>query len=402
MAMGHLPGIRATDFEHAPQLHARWHLWALLCGEPARQELAASHRRGTIVTAPCSVVIPIYNEADVLPVLYQRVTSTMERIGGPYELIFVDDGSSDGSTELLRELRAKDSRVKVVRFSRNFGHQIAITAGLDYSTGDPVIMMDGDLQDPPEVIPELLAQWRAGNQIVFAVRASRRGESLFKRATASMFYRILRRLTTTDIPVDAGDFRLMSRVAVDSLKPLRERSRFVRGLVSWIGFRHTSIRYIRDDRYAGVTKYPLTKMIKFALNGVFSFSFLPLQVASYIGFSVSLLSFAYLMYAVYLKLFTTQVVQGWASVIVAVLFMGGVQLVSLGVIGEYIGRIYEEAKQRPLYLVDTIAGFEQVVQPGAGASPQGIGRPRSAQNDRRGEEATRSPPQVEASRRGTT
>lgn len=317
-----------------------------------------------------SVVIPIYNEAEVLPALYQRLTRVLEEVAGPYEIIFVDDGSTDASSNLLSALRAQDARVKVVSFSRNFGHQIAITAGLDYSSGDPVIVMDGDLQDPPEVIPRLIAEWQAGNEIVFAVREGRNGESLFKRITAALFYRLLRRLTTTEVPVDAGDFRLMSRLAVEALKPIRERNRFVRGLVGWIGFRHTSIKYVRDSRYAGATKYPLTKMVRFALNGIFSFSFLPLQVATYLGFGVSLVSFAYLVYAVWLKLFTTRVVQGWASVIVAVLFMGGVQLISLGVIGEYIGRIYEEVKQRPLYLIHALAGFEKASEAGNGAQRQ--------------------------------
>jgi glycosyltransferase involved in cell wall biosynthesis len=307
-----------------------------------------------------SVVIPIYNEAEVLPTLHNRLTTVMEGLGQPYEVIFVDDGSTDGSPRLLLDLRAQDPRVKVVSFSRNFGHQIAITAGLDYSSGDAVVVMDGDLQDPPEVIPQLAAEWRAGHDVVFAVRASRNGEGLFKRATAALFYRLLRRLTTTQIPVDAGDFRLLSRAAVEALKPLRERNRFVRGLVGWIGYRCTSITYVRDSRYAGATKYPLAKMLRFGLNGIFSFSFLPLQAATLLGFAVSLISFIYLAYAVWLKLFTTRVVQGWASVIVAVLFMGGVQLVSIGIIGEYIGRIYEEVKQRPLYLVDTLAGFDEV------------------------------------------
>lgn len=201
------------------------------------------------------------------------------------------------------------------------------------------------------------------------MRADRNGDAFFKRITASLFYRILGRLTTTQIPVDAGDFRLMSRVAVEALKPIRERNRFVRGLVGWIGFRHTSIRYVRDSRFAGTTKYPLTKMIQFALNGIFSFSLLPLQLATYLGLTVSLISFIYLAYAVWLKVFTTRAVQGWASVIVAVLFMGGVQLVSLGIVGEYIGRIYEEVKQRPLYLVDSLAGFEKVSPQSEAAPP---------------------------------
>jgi glycosyltransferase involved in cell wall biosynthesis len=248
--------------------------------------------------------------------------------------------------------------VKLVSFSRNFGHQIAITAGLDYSSGQAVIVMDADLQDPPEVIPQLIAQWRVGYDVVFAVRESRKGESLFKRSTAVLFYRLLRHLSVTDIPMHAGDFRLMSRRAVEALKPIRERNRFVRGLVGWIGFRHTSIRFVRDVRHAGETKYHLTKMARFALNGIISFSFAPLQLATYLGFAVSLVSFVYMVYALGLKLLTDRVVQGWASVIVAVLFIGGVQLISLGIIGEYIGRIYEEVKQRPLYLIDKLAGFE--------------------------------------------
>jgi polyisoprenyl-phosphate glycosyltransferase len=317
----------------------------------------------------CSVVVPIYNEVEVLPTLYQRLTKTMEGVGEPYEIIFINDGSTDETGNLLLELRAQDTRVKLVSFSRNFGHQMAITAGLDYSSGNAVIVMDGDLQDPPEVIPQLIAQWRAGNDIVFAVRSARMGESAFKRVTASLFYRTLQWLTTTQIPVDAGDFRLMSRAAVEALKPIRERNRFVRGLVGWIGFRRTSITYVRDSRYAGATKYPLGRMIRFALNGVFSFSFLPLQLATYLGFAVSLISFAYLLYAVWLKLFTSQVVMGWASVIVAVLFMGGVQLISLGIIGEYIGRIYEEVKQRPLYLVDSAVGFDRGTEQGNGMQP---------------------------------
>lgn len=306
-----------------------------------------------------SVVIPVYNEAEVLPTLYRRLTQVMEGLGEPYEIIFVNDGSIDASPKLLKELRTQDPRVKVVSLSRNFGHQIAITAGLDYSSGEAVVVMDADLQDPPEVIPRLVAQWRAGHDIVFAVRENRRREGVLKRSTAALFYRLLRHLSATEITLDAGDFRLMSRRAVEALKPIRERNRFVRGLVGWIGFRHTSVTFVRDVRHAGETKYPLRKMVRFALNGIISFSFVPLQLATYLGFVVSLISFIYIMYAVGLKLFTDRAVLGWASVIVAVLFIGGVQLISLGVIGEYIGRIYEEVKQRPLYLIDELAGFEK-------------------------------------------
>jgi dolichol-phosphate mannosyltransferase len=295
----------------------------------------------------------------VLPVLYLRLTRVLEGLGEPYEIIFVNDGSDDGSLDHLRELQAADPRLKLLNLSRNFGHQIAITAGLDHSSGQAVIVMDADLQDPPEVIPQLVEQWRKGYDIVFAVRERRHGEGLFKRATAAIFYRLLRRLTVTDIPVDAGDFRLMSRKAVNTLGNIRERGRFIRGLASWIGFRQTSVPYVRDVRYAGTTKYPLKKMLRFAVSGLISFSSVPLQLASYLGFAVSFIGFVYMAYAVWLKLFTDRTVLGWTSVMVAVLFLGGIQLLCLGIVGEYIGRIYEEVKQRPLYIVDETKGVER-------------------------------------------
>jgi polyisoprenyl-phosphate glycosyltransferase len=305
-----------------------------------------------------SIVIPVYNEAEVLPSLYDRLTRVMEGLVEPYEIIFVNDGSQDDSTPLLRDFQARDGRVKFLNFSRNFGHQIAITAGLDYSSGQAAVVMDADLQDPPEVIPRLIEQWRKGYDVVFAVRAKRQGEGLFKRATAAIFYRLFRRMTATEIPLDAGDFRLMSRRAVDTLQSIRERNRFIRGLAGWIGFRQTSVTFVRDVRQAGETKYPLKKMLRFALNGLLSFSLVPLQLASYLGFLISSIGFFYIAYAIGLKLFTDRVVLGWTSVMVAVLFLGGVQLISLGIIGEYIGRIYEEVKQRPLYIVDEAKGFE--------------------------------------------
>jgi polyisoprenyl-phosphate glycosyltransferase len=305
-----------------------------------------------------SIVIPVYNEVEVVPVLYNRLTRVMEGLGESYEIIFINDGSTDGSLALLCELRAGDERVKLLSLSRNFGHQIAITAGLDHSSGQAVVVLDADLQDPPEVIPQLVERWCKGYDVVFAVREKRRGEGLFKRGTAALFYRLLRRLTSTDIPMDAGDFRLMSRKAVDTLKSIRERSRFIRGLAGWIGFRQTSVPYVRDVRYAGTTKYPLKKMVRFAFNGLISFSSVPLQSASYLGFVVSSVSFVYMAYAVWLKLFTDRTILGWTSVMVAVLFLGGIQLLCLGIVGEYIGRIYEEVKQRPLYIVDEARGIE--------------------------------------------
>lgn len=307
-----------------------------------------------------SIIVPVYNEAEVLPAFYQRLTQVMDGIGESYEIIFVNDGSHDASQLLLRNLHAKDERVKFVTFSRNFGHQVAITAGLDHSSGKAVVIMDADLQDPPEVIPRLIEKWREGYDVVFAVREKRKGESLFKRLTAALFYRLLRQLTAIEIPLDAGDFRLMSRKAVEALKAIRERNRFMRGLAGWIGFRQASVIFIRDVRHAGETKYPLRKMVRFALNGLTSFSFVPLQLATYLGFLVSAISLFYIVYAIGLKLFTDRVVLGWTSVIVAILFIGGIQLISLGIIGEYIGQIYDEVKHRPLYLVDEIVGFEKM------------------------------------------
>lgn len=281
-------------------------------------------------------------------------------IGAPYEIIFVDDGSMDVSLMLLRDLRAKDEHVKFVSLSRNFGHQAAITAGLDHSSGEAVVVMDADLRGPPEVIPALIAKWREGFEVVVAVREGRTGETAFKRGTAALFYRLLQKLTSTAIYLDAADFRLMSRKAVNSLNRLRERHRFMRGLASWVGFRQTCVTFTRDVRQAGETKYPLRKMLRLALDGITSFSFFPLQLATYLGFGVSLISLLYVVYAIGLKLFTDELVPGWASVIVAILFVGGVQLITVGIIGEYVGRIYEEVKQRPLYFVDETAGIEHM------------------------------------------
>ena len=318
-----------------------------------------------------SVVLPIFNEEAIIPELYRRLTGVLEGWGESYEIIAVNDGSSDQSLSLLFDLAARDKRVKVVNFARNFGHQAAITAGLDYSRGHAVVVMDADLQDPPEVLPDLIAKWREGFDIVYAMRARRAGERIFKRGTAALFYRLLRVLSRVDIPADAGDFRLMSRRAVDALRTLREHHRFVRGLSSWIGFRQASVPFVRDARYAGETKYPLTKMVKFAFDGIASFSFVPLQLASYLGFGAAGVSFCYIVYALGLKLFTDRWVTGWASLIVAVLFVGGVQLITLGIIGEYIGRIYEEVKQRPLYIVADTRGFSAAPEGKEGAEVAG-------------------------------
>lgn len=301
-----------------------------------------------------SIVVPVYNEKEVLSELYKRTTSVMDRLREPYEIILVNDGSSDSSLEIMKELHSKDSRVKIINFSRNFGHQIAITAGLDYASGEAVITIDADLQDPPEVIPSLIDKWKEGFDVAYGIREKRAGESFFKLSTASVFYRFLRRITDTNIPADTGDFRLMNRKVVDSLKNIRERNRFVRGLVSWVGYRQIGVNYKREKRFAGRTKYPLREMLKFAIDGISSFSFLPLRIASYGGFVISGVGLIYAMYVIFVKLFTTKTVPGWASLMVAILFLGGVQLIAIGIIGEYIARIGQETKQRPLYIIKEI------------------------------------------------
>jgi polyisoprenyl-phosphate glycosyltransferase len=304
-----------------------------------------------------SIVLPIFNEELVIPELYRRLTQVMERNQETYELIFVNDCSTDRSLEHLRDLARRDARVRILHFSRNFGHQIAITAGMDHSQGQAVILMDADLQDPPEVLPDLIAKWREGYDVVYAVRTQRAGEGFVKRGTAALFYRLLQRISGVDIPPDTGDFRLLSRQAVDALGTLRERHRFLRGMSRWIGFRQAAVPFARDPRFAGETKFSFRKMLAFAFDGIVSFSFAPLQLATYLGFGASLVSFCYILYAIGLKFFTDRWVTGWASLMVAVLFIGGVQLITLGIIGEYIGRIYEEIKQRPLYLIAEAIGF---------------------------------------------
>lgn len=312
-----------------------------------------------------SVVVPVFNEEAILPELHNRLTTVMRDLGEPYELVFVNDGSKDGSGAGLANLAKADPHVRVIDFARNFGHQIAITAGMDHAGGDAVVIIDADLQDPPEVIKDLVARWREGFQVVYAVRAKRRGETFFKLLTASVFYRLIRRITNVDIPVDTGDFRLMDRKVVDALKQIRERHRFVRGLVSWVGFRQTGVEYVRQERFAGETKYPLRKMLKFAFDGITSFSFVPLQAATYFGFASAGLAFVLICWVLFEALIAHETVQGWSSLMVAVLFLGGVQLITIGLIGEYVGRIYDEVKGRPLYLVRDLVGFEQPAQPAA-------------------------------------
>ncbi len=298
-----------------------------------------------------SIIAPIYNEIDNLPLLYRRITDVMDSTGEPWELILVDDGSTDGSTDKIRELAADDARIRPVIFARNFGHQIAITAGWDYARGGAVVIIDADLQDPPEVILELAKKWKEGYEVVYAVRAEREGESWFKKFTASMFYRIIYRITDVKIPVDTGDFRLMDRKVVDVLKQMKERHRFPRGMSAWVGFKQIGVEYKRAARNAGVTKYPFKKMLRLALNAITGFSYFPLQVATFFGFLSAGVSILAIPVVAILRLAGSHFFEGQTTTLVSVLFLGGVQLISLGILGEYIGRLYDEAKGRPLYIV---------------------------------------------------
>jgi len=314
----------------------------------------------TILHSPTlSVVAPVFNEEAILHELYRRLTAVLDGAGLDWELVLVNDGSRDRSLEIMRELHTADARVKVVNFARNFGHQVAITAGTDYAQGQAVVIIDADLQDPPEVILDLLAKWREGYEVVYAVRSERKGETWFKEFTAKAFYRIIYKITDINIPMDTGDFRLMDRKVVEALKTMREKHRFMRGMSVWVGFRQTGVEYVRAERYAGETKYPLKKMLKFALDGITSFSYFPLQLATYIGFIVAAISVAGIVVTIVLRLTGSHAFYGQATTLVSVLFLGGVQLISLGIIGEYLGRIYDEAKGRPLYIVHDALGFDE-------------------------------------------
>ena len=309
-----------------------------------------------------SIVVPIYNEEETVSELVRRLQLLLDQLDGPAEVILVDDGSSDRSHELMLGAHETDSRIKVLRLSRNFGHQIAITAGMDLATGNAVIIMDADLQDPPEVVLEMTARWREGFDVIYGVREDRPGDSRFKRATAAAFYRLFRRLSETDVPLDAGDFRLVDRRALEGFKAMRETNRYVRGMFGWIGFHQVGVRFQRAERFAGDTKYPLTKMLKFATDGIVSFSTAPLRFALKLGFLVAGLSFIFGIVALVSKLAGLYSIPGLASIAVFVSFLGGIQLVVLGLMGEYIARIHDEVKDRPLYLVRDAHGLAPLTE----------------------------------------
>ena len=298
-----------------------------------------------------SIVAPIYNEKENLPELYRRIREVMDSTEEPWELVLVDDGSTDGSTDIIRSLGRQDLRVRPVIFSRNFGHQIAITAGWDYARGAAVVIIDADLQDPPELILEMAKKWKEGYEVVYAVRAEREGESWFKLWTASLFYRVIYRITDVKIPLDTGDFRLMDRKVVNVLKQMRERHRFPRGMSAWVGFKQVGVEYKRAARVAGETKYPFRKMFRLAINAITGFSYFPLQLATYVGFISAGIAAIAIPIVIYMRMTGSQAFFGQATTLIAVLFLGGVQLICVGILGEYIGRLYDEAKGRPLYIV---------------------------------------------------
>jgi glycosyltransferase involved in cell wall biosynthesis len=313
------------------------------------------------VSVELSVVVPVYNEQESVPELYRRLTAALSDVVRSFEILLVDDGSNDRSWEIVCELAARDARVKGLSFSRNFGHQMAFTAGLDHASGDAVVIMDADLQDPPELLPQLVARWREGYDVVYAVRARRAGETAFKLFTAAVFYRLLRRITRVDIPVDTGDFRLMSRKAVEAFRRMPERHRFTRGMVAWLGFRQVGVSYARAARHAGETKYPLRKMLRLASDGITSFSYIPLQVASWAGLAVSALASLAVVAALAVRLGGGRM-PAWAIVAAALALLGGLQLVAVGLLGEYVGRVLDEVKGRPLYLVRETVGMEPAAE----------------------------------------
>jgi len=330
------------------------------CGLSSRPTVTASHphpapeAHGHDDAPLLSVVAPVFNEAECLPEFFRRMLAVLDALPMRAELIFVDDGSTDTSPAALSELARTDERVQIVSLSRNFGHQVAVSAGLDHTAGDAVVVIDSDLQDPPELIPRLVEEWEGGSEVVHAVRTMRHGETRFKTWTASRFYRLIKGWTDLDIQVDAGDFRLLGRRAVDAIRAMPEQFRFLRGMAAWVGFRQSVVPYERDSRFAGATKYPLKRMLRLASTALTSFSFVPLQLASIFGFVISAITALAVPVVIVLRVLGVMGLGGQTTVLLAVMFFGGVQLVVLGIIGEYLGRIAIEVKRRPLYLVDRI------------------------------------------------
>jgi dolichol-phosphate mannosyltransferase len=304
-----------------------------------------------------SIVVPLFNEEESLPELYPRLSAVLSSAGLACEIILVDDGSTDRSLEIIEALAAKDPRVKLISFSRNFGHMAALSAGLDYAGGDAVVTLDADLQHPPELIPAMLKKWKEGAEIVNAIRSETQGAGAVKNETARFFYWLIGKIGKINLPEGSADYRLLDRKVVEALKGIQERSRFLRGIISWVGFKQESVVFEAPPRFAGRTKYSFGKMFAFALDGITSFSAFPLKLSAYLGLCTAGLSFVYTIYAVYIRLFTNRAIEGWTSVLVAVLFIGGVQLIFLGVLGEYLGRVFEETKGRPLYIVSKKIGF---------------------------------------------
>lgn len=307
-----------------------------------------------------SIVVPVYNEELVIKESYKRLKEVMDSCNESYEIIFINDGSRDKTVEIIEEICSRDENIKLLNFSRNFGHQVAVTAGMDYASGEAIVIIDADLQDPPQVILRMIDKWKEGYEVVYGKRFKRKGETFFKKFTAKTYYRLLRRLSTIEIPVDTGDFRLIDRKVCNVLKAMPEKNRYVRGLVSWVGFKQIAVEYERDERFAGETKYPLKKMLKLSSDGITSFSHKPLKLSIYFGLLMSSLSFIAILLVLFEKLFTDYTVPGWASIIIISLLFNGVTLTMLGIIGEYIGRIYDEVKGRPQYIVGDKIGFKDM------------------------------------------
>ena len=322
-----------------------------------------------------SVVVPAYNEQEVLPEFHRRLCAVFADLPADCEVVYVNDGSRDRTLEVMRSMRAQDERVSIVDMSRNYGKETALTAGLDHAIGDAVVVIDADLQDPPELIPELIAQWQAGFDVVFAKRTARDGESMLKKATASAFYSVIRRVSRVEIPADTGDFRLLSRRAVDALKQLREHHRFMKGLFAWIGFPQKAVPYRRDPRFAGETKWNYWKLWNFALEGITSFTIAPLKIATYVGILVALVSFFFAAWIIYKTIAFGDPVRGYPSLMVVVLFLGGVQLLSIGVMGEYLGRLFDESKGRPLYFVNAYERAASASRTEVGSTTRAAVRP---------------------------